>query len=399
MADPLRFTRAPFDFDGGIAVQVSRRSRGGPLERLSMPREFRLPLHHRSARLDPLVKRGSIVLKGERIASGEVDLHAPTSGRIAEVRTLPAAHPAAIPVSTLVLVPDGDDRWHPSVRPPRHPPATVSGLVDALRHAGVAGLGGAGFPTLTKLARASARNARPVLVVNAVESEPDITSDEALLVHHADEVLAGVALLARPLGIERAIIALDPSNAPVRAGLRAAWCDRVAATVDGIDVAIECTEVPPRFPAGSERQLVQALGGVRLAHGQRPVDIGWLVHNPATLRALYRALAFGEPLIERVVTITGSAIAAPVHAWARIGHPIADAVAPYLATSQPIDVLHGGAVTGWLVHPDAAIGKQTYGLHVQGAKHASPEAPCINCGRCEDACPERLPPQVLLRIV
>jgi Na+-translocating ferredoxin:NAD+ oxidoreductase subunit C len=386
------------DFDGGLVLEQARRSRGTELASAPLPPLLRLPLCHGPSPLRTIVGTGERVQKGQLIACGTVDLHAPTSGEITGIALQPATHPAAPAVPALLLAADGLDVWHPHVVPVGGMPQNLEDLARRIHHAGIAGLGGAGYPLLAKLERACEAAQRPLLIVNAVESEPGMTSDEALLHAHAGEVVTGIETLCGAAGIRRCLIALDPDNVPARSALEAALGARAASSPD-----IAIVLAPPRFPAGSERQLIQALTGTRLAPGQRPTAAGYLVLNPATVHGLHRAVSLGQPLIERIVTITGPAIPNPVHRWVRIGHPITDLldahlpqVAAQLAGGE-LEVLHGGPVTGWPLAAAAVVGKQTYGLYARRPRWTVPR-PCINCSRCVDVCPERLLPQVLLRL-
>jgi Na+-translocating ferredoxin:NAD+ oxidoreductase subunit C len=378
---------APYPFDGGIVLRQQRPARGLPLTTAPLPLELHLPLQLRQTRLTPVVDSGTYVHKGQLIAHGTVPLHAPTSGTI-EAQVEIAVHPAEGSIPALRLVADGLDRWGPFIRPPVRP-RTAAALLACVAAAGITGHGGAGFPLLAKLERALAHD-RVVLVVNAVESEPTVTSDEALLLHHTTDVLGAIDLLGTALPIERALIALDPANELTLGSLRRALAERPG----GID--IELVTTAPRFPAGSERQLVQALSGRRLRASERPVAAGYLVQNAATLYALARAVLHGEPVIERVVSINGPALREPAHAWVRIGHPIADLLAARRVDDATIEVLHGGPVSGWVLGPGAVVTQGTYGLYARHCRAAVSD-PCINCGRCDEVCPERLLPQVMLR--
>jgi Na+-translocating ferredoxin:NAD+ oxidoreductase subunit C len=391
--------QAPYEFEGGIAIDTPRRTRGTPLLGPELPPLLQLPLVHRSVLLKAVVGAGESVQKGQSVAAGSVDLHAPTSGVVVSIAPGSATHPAAPPVMVLTLAPDGRDDWDPRIRPFPHPPRDLAELAGRIRHAGLAGLGGGGFPTLHKLARVADAAGAPTLIVNGVESEPEMTSDEALLQWHADEVLHGAELVRHALGVVRCIVALDPANAAARTALTRALCARPHGSSE-----VELALVPPRYPAGSERQLLRALTGVRLGTGQRPSDLGYLIQSPATLHALYRAAMLGKPLIERIVTVTGSAVAAPAHRWVLIGHPVIalaerhlpDAAAR-LGTGQ-LEILHGGAVTGWPLSASATVTKQTFGIYLR-TPAGSESRPCINCSRCADVCPELLAPHRLLRLI
>ncbi len=385
---------APYDFTGGLRVPGARRTRGQPVQQAPLAQWYRLPLHHGTHRLRARVQAGDQVKRGDLLADGEVCLHAPTSGTIHGIFQGPALHPAATSVPTLHLQADGQDLQR-RTEPPRLPTAPAEralALQQLLHHCGIVGLGGAGYPAWRKLSKALTQQQSGIhaLIINAVESEPEICSDEALLRDDADGVIDGAARLCRLLGIGQCLVALAQDNHDGLNALQGALSRRP----DG-DPAFSLWLVGDKYPAGSERQLIQSLTGIQLTGSAHPTDIGYLCHNPGTLHAMQRALTQGRPLTARLLTITGPAVAEPWHGWVRIGHPLQALLTDLgIAWPQGCELLHGCSLTGWPLHPDAVVGKESYGLILR-ERPAPPTLPCIRCSACTDICPAGIDPQTM----
>ena len=321
------------------------------MKRIPLPSVLRYPLLTRMGRYEPRVAPGVRVRAGDVLARGRWTpaagcLHAGTSGVV--------EHEEA----AMLLYPDGHEE--------AAPPLTAKNLVERVRQAGIVGMGGAGYPTWLKLEQAKTGDAR-TLIVNAVECEPGVSSDAALLRDHADAVLSGIEALAGYLGHTRTVIALGEGMDVPHGRL----------PVSGVEVV----RVAGAYPSGSERSLVAQVLGIDLGRGL-PTDVGVVVFNVATVFAVSRAWHFGERLVERVVTVDD------VNAWVRIGHPVEELP---LSDGQ---VIVGGPVTGWVASEDESIAKTTRAVTVREPPMASP---CIRCGWCATACPEGLLPQEMFR--
>ena len=321
------------------------------MNRLPLPRVLRYPLLTRSGRYEPSVASGTRIRAGDALAilrSRQAGyLNAGTSGVV------------EVTATEMLLYPDG--------REDAAPPLTSKDLAERVRDAGIVGLGGAGYPTWLKLQQA--RNAAvTTLIVNAVECEPGVSADGALLRGHTEEVLSGMGALADYLGKPRAIIALGEGMDDI----------------PGADVA----RVTGPYPSGSERALIARLLGKDLSRSpvrqgrEIPTDVGVVVFNVATVFAVHRAWHCGERLIERIVTVHDA------NAWLRIGHPVAELPLP------EGQVMVGGPVTGWVATEGESIAKTTRAVSVRAPREVSP---CIRCGWCARACPEELLPQDLFR--
>ena len=378
-------------FHGGLALagHKAESTRRG-LQACPLPPVLRVSLlQHAGLAAESCVAPGERVARGQRIGIATdafgADVHAPAAGRIAAIEAAPMPGGALAPhVRIEVEAGALADAALPALPDDSRPEA----LLQRLRDAGLVGLGGAGFPTAEKL---SAH--RELLVLNGAECEPWIACDDALLREHADEVVRGGRLLARVAGAGRVLLAVEDDMPEAIAASRAA----IAAHGGG---DIELVVVPTRYPEGGERQLIQVLTGREVPRGGLPRDIGVAVHNVATARAAWRAVALGEPLTCRIVTVTGPGVASPGNFLVPLGTSVAHLVASaggYTPAARRL--LLGGPMMGLaLPHDDFPLGKTHQCVLVLDGPEAEdrqPELPCIRCGDCARACPPRLLPQQL----
>ena len=380
-------------FPGGLRLPANKdRSSGVPIRTPPLPPELILPLG--AAAL--LVAVGDTVLKGQMLAVRDNDglpLHAPTSGHISAVEPRPLHEAPTGAGRCAVLIPDGRERW--IARLPAAAPETRSTaeLLAAVRDAGLVGLGG-GFPTAVKLAPP-----HPIdtLVVNGMECEPRITADDRLMREDAPAIVAGIRLAARVLGHPARIpIGIEDDKPEAAAAMQAAVTEADSAA--GMEVVV----LPSRYPAGGERQLIQSLTGRQVPSGGLPADIGVVCFNVGTLHALHRALADAEPLLSRVVTVTGSACQEPANYRALLGTPIAHLLAASgHEPARSARLLVGGPMMGTpLTDLRAPVTATTGCILAAGAAELAPARepqPCIRCGLCADVCPASLLPQQLFR--
>ncbi len=346
-------------FRGGVSLDEHKAHRAAPSRRAPLPNELRLPL----ARAEATTQVGEWVARGTCLSAGESPTHAPTSGRIVSVG---ADH-------TVLAV----DHEHAALPPlPRLPTsASADAIVERIRACGVAGLGGGGFPTATKL-RAARDAGVGTLIVNAVECEPWVTADEVLLREHRCEIASGIGIAMSACGAGRAVLVVDPRNSAL------------GALDDDPSLAFETYAAALRYPAGSERQLIEQFVGTPLAAGARPPSVGILVLNVATIYAIHRAVVAGEPLTERLVALTGDALEAPGTAWVPIGTPVDELIDWWQPQARSARMLRGGPLTGIELEPHAAVDKRTYA--VSFVTESPAPVPCIRCGHCNEVCPERL---------
>jgi len=384
-------------FHGGIhPPEHKQQSLQRPLTTLPLPARLVLPLQqHIGAPATPLVKAGDKVLKGQPIAepTGFVSayLHAPTSGTVLELREHPVPHPSGMSAPCVILEPDGLDQWidHQGVadfrRLEKHELATL------IRHAGIAGMGGAGFPTEIKL-HLSDDHIINTLIVNGVECEPYITADDMLMRTRAAEIIGGIEIAAHLLTPTHIMVGIE-DNKPEAARAMTAAARQSSLTIDVV-------VLPTKYPSGGERQLVKLLTGVEVPHGRIPADIGIVVQNVGTLAAVHRAVRHGEPLIARITTVTGDAVSEPGNREVLIGTPIADLLADArVEQAQLSRLIMGGPMMGYALG-DSQVPLIKTSNCIIAASHAElPPAPpaqnCIRCGACEQVCPAELLPQQL----
>lgn len=363
-------------------------------------RVFHLPYRSRSGRLHKLT-----VKPGDRVKGGQLlnvprhgsdrQLRAPTSGLLQkEIRVLVAGRvPHYSPA--LVLASDGQDVWEHPPQPRAWQEVSRHELIQRIARAGIYGMGGGGFPTLVKLQAARIET----LIINAAECEPYITADHCLLEHKSDELVQGIAIVAKILQNKRTIIGIEENMVSALKALRTA----LRATTQ-MDHAIELQEIEAVYPTGGERQLINILLGQEVPSGQLPTTIGILCLNVATLCAIYRAVAHGEILRERLVTVTGPAVTQPRNYWVPLGMPIGVLMEAVGQTNwQDQNLLMGGGMMNYPVRDEnmpVGAGHNCFLLMRRpNGERAQPHRECISCGLCEQACPAHLQPQLLYRFI
>ena len=396
MLNLLNFFRKDkiWDFAGGIhPPEMKTQSNGTPLRQLPLADRFIIPLkQHIGHEGELCVKPGDKVLRGQPLTFGNgrmLPVHAPTSGTVEAIGPHMTAHPSGLAELSVFIVPDGEDRWIE-----RHTVADYRQLpreevVKRIHQAGVAGLGGAGFPTATKLK--GGLNSTRTLIINAAECEPYITADDRLMQDCADEVLEGCRILAWVLQAERVLIGIEDNKPDAIAALKRA--------LNGSS-DLQLRVIPTKYPSGGAKQLTKILTGKEVPHGGRSSDIGVLMQNVGTAYAVKRAIIDGEPLTERVVTLTGEAVLKPGNVWGRLGTPVSHLLQQAEFQPQPQQmVIMGGPLMGFTLPAlDVPVVKITNCLLAPSASEMGApqqELSCIRCSACADACPANLLPQQL----
>ena len=381
-----------FKFKGGVKPASHKdESTRTPIARAPLPPRLVVPLRQSAGGTPrPLVKAGQRVLKGERIGAPEGNfssaIHAPTSGSVLalESRTLP--HPSALPALCVVIEPDGEERWIERA-PLDYAAQAPEALRDLLRDAGVVGLGGATFPSHIKL-KPGAAGRIETLIVNGAECEPWITCDDLLMRERADGIVRGAALLRHIVDARRVLVGIEDNKPQAIAAMRA------AAQSAGIEVAV----LPTRYPAGGEKQLIRALTGIEIPYGRLGTEFGVQCFNVGTAYAAQRAIEHGEPLISRIVTLTGN-VARPGNHEVLIGTPIDDLLALAAPKADTDRIILGGPMMGFVLpHTDLPVTKAANCILAASPAlfpHPGPELPCIRCGACTRACPAELQPHEL----
>jgi len=362
------------------------------IQDLTLPKLLHVPLQqHTGQAAEAVVKKSDVVKKGQiiAVAQGRISspIHAPTSGEVVGLGRYVAPHPSGLPGRTITIRPDGEDAWGTlpeALDPFACEPADIAKRVAAC---GIVGMGGATFPSSVKLDLGS-RYDLHTLIINGAECEPYLTCDDRLMREQPDEVVDGVRIMARALGVARAVIAVE-NNKPE--AIRA--LSHAAKDFDTVIVQ----EVPARYPMGSEKHLTQTLLGKETPARGLTADIGAVVHNVATALAVREAVRLGRPLISRVVTVSGEAMQTPGNFHVAIGTPIQhliDHVGGF--KGEPERLLLGGPMMGQpLTDTRSPIVKGTNGVLALTGQHAAPRLhhdPCIRCASCVDACPCGLVP-------
>lgn len=365
---------------------------GCAIEDMPIPSLIRVPpQQHIGVEAEPVVQRDDIVLKGQLIgkARGPVsaNIHAPTSGRVIAVGHFTAPHPSGLPVPTITIRPDGEDRW--GTRLPRLRPedATPEEIAAQVAEAGIAGMGGATFPAAVKL-NLRAKYDLHTLIINAAECEPYLTCDDRLMRKRAEEIADGAGIMARVLGVDRIIVAIE-SNKPQA-------IEAMALHKHALGYALQIKVVLTQYPMGSEKHLVKTLTGKETPVRALTAKLGLVVHNAATAHAVHLACRYGEPSISRVVTVSGRGVARPANVRALIGTPISEVLAHCGGlVEEPERLLLGGPMMGQPVqNPRVPIVKGTNGILALTRAETRDHAvmPCIRFGLCVQVCPMGLTP-------
>lgn len=386
-------------FPGGIRLpgfkQLSNREAVRPLP---LPDRLYIPLRqHIGAEARPVVKPGDRVDKGQLLAEAtsfvSAPVHASTSGVVVDIGEQTVPHPSGIAEDCIVIDADAEDRWHPDLKPLADiESASPAQLRDAIREAGIVGLGGAVFPSAAKL---KPPRSIDTLIINGVECEPYITCDDLLMRSRAEAVLRGVLLLRRILSARECILAVEDNKPEATQQLRHALDALTAVGESGAD-SIELVNIPTVFPAGGEKQLIKVLTGREVPADGLPYELGVVCLNVGTTAAVYDAVHLGRPLVSRIVTVTGSGVKHPGNYKVPLGTPIQALLDEVGCVDGETELIMGGPMMGQrLPGSQAMVVKGSNCILVNKPVPQTAAMPCIRCGSCADACPMKLLPQQL----
>ena len=381
---------------GGVHPEENKhQSTGTPIAPAPLPERLILPLsQHAGAPADPVVQVGDKVLKGQMIAKAvgfvSVPVHAPTSGSIVAIESHAIPHSSGMHDTCIILDSDGKDEWCGLSPVEDYRKVEPAQLVEIIRNAGIAGMGGAGFPTSVKLAPHS-----PVhtLILNGTECEPYITSDDMLMRERAERIVEGAEILIHLLKTERCLIGIEDNKPEAVAAMKQVVRQRN-------QKAMKVVVFPTRYPSGGEKQLIQILTGQEVPSGKLPADLGIVVQNVGTAAAVSEAIYYGKPLISRITTLTGKALAEPQNLEVLLGTPVRDLLeVARLDGSRLSTLIMGGAMMGFALDDASIPVVKTSNCLIAGTAQEFPPAPpaqeCIRCGMCAEACPTSLLPQQL----
>lgn len=384
-----------FDFHGGIHPPENKdQSLTRQIVLAGIPDELVLPLsQHIGAPAVPIVEVGQHVLKGQMIAEPNgfvsVPVHAPTSGVITAIEERQIAHPSGLSAPCIVITSDGLDSWTELHGHENYTTLEKPELLNLIRNAGIAGMGGAGFPAAVKLAVKPDVHIE-TLIINGTECEPYITADDALMRERAEQIIAGTKILRHLIGPTATLIGVEDNKPQGIAALREA----------AKDSGIEIVQFPTKYPSGGEKQLIEILTGKQVPNGGLPSDVGIVCQNIGTCVAIYQAIEHGKPLISRITTVTGEAISQPCNYEVLLGSPMAYLLskAGYQASNNN-RLIMGGPMMGFTV-PDGNVPIVKTTNCILAPKEAElptppPAQACIRCGMCAEVCPASLLPQQL----
>lgn len=393
-AHPEQETIKVWEFHGGVHPPENKsQSLGKPIQKAGVPAELTVPLSQSIGAVpEACVEVGQHVLKGQIIAQAaayvSVPVHAPTSGKITAIEPRQVAHSSGLETPCVVIESDGKEEWCELI-PVDYTELDKSSILKLIRNAGIAGMGGAGFPSAVKLSPPPDKHIA-TLIINATECEPYITADHALMLERADEILVGIDVLTHLLQPARVLIGVEDNKPDAAAELRAKLNGR----------PYQVLEYPTKYPSGGEKQLIEILTGKQVPSGGLPADLGIVCQNIGTCHAIKRAVIDGEPLISRVTTVTGNAVNERGNFDVLLGTPMRFLLEQCGWQPEKMSrLVMGGPMMGFTVpSADVPVVKTTNCILSPSIDELPAPAmaqACIRCGMCAEACPASLLPQQL----
>ncbi len=381
-------------FKGGIHPSDKKSlAANSPITEAKSPKIVVIPLsQHAGAPCKPIVTIGQEVKKGEMIGEPggfvSAPVHSSVSGKVIAISEFPNAMGRM--VNSIVIENDLKEEWTALKDAPDYMNLPVEELKEKIKGAGIVGLGGAAFPTAVKL---SPPKEKPidVVIINGAECEPYLTADYRLMLEKPKEIVEGLKILMKVLGVTKGFVGIENNKPDAVAKMSEAARGEAGIAVMALEV---------KYPQGAEKMLIKAVAGREVPARGLPMDVGAVVQNVGTALAIYEAARYGKPLIERVVTVTGEGINEPKNLLARVGAKVSDLIEECGGLKDNVaKIVAGGPMMGFALSSlDVPVTKGTSGILVlpeEGVVHAEDYGPCIRCGRCIDICAMGLMPSML----
>ena len=379
-------------FNGGVNVPHYK----GLTEKLTLekalePEIVNIPLHqHTGAPCEPLVKVGDKVKIGQKIGQSEAFVSAPVHSSVSGVvkGITRMAIPTGLTVNCVIIESDGMNELYESVKPKGSlEDLSSKEIIEIIKESGITGMGGAGFPAHVKFSPPSDKKIDTILV-NGAECEPYLTADHRLMVEEPEKIVIGLKTIMKAVGVDNGIIGIENNKPDAIKALKEASKD---------EKNIKVVSLKVKYPQGDEKRLINAILGREVPSGGLPMDVGAVVSNISTTKAIAEAIIEGKPLYERVVTVTGNGINEPKNLIAKIGTPFKDLIEQCggFKEGAPGKIIMGGPMMGLSQYTiDIPIIKGSGGILVLTEEEAKPAPiePCIRCGKCLEVCPVKLQP-------
>lgn len=388
----VRMKLATFKRGGVHPADRKELSKDKAIERLPMPSELIVSMsQHLGAPATPLKKKGDTVRKGEVIGSASsyvsADVHSPADGVVTDVRKVRVASGA---VADAIVIKCDEEQSNPFTESYDWRSESSEELLKLIRAMGIVGMGGATFPTDVKLTVPMGKKV-DALVINGVECEPYLTSDYRLMMEHPEELLEGTMAAAKILNPDQIIIGIEANKLDAAALLE----EKISA--NGYPIRVQ--RLMMKYPQGDEKQLLKATIGKEVPSGKLPLDVGAVVCNASTAFAIYEAVRFHKPLIERICTISGESVNNPKNVIAPIGTKFSDLIAYAGGVKDDlVSLIGGGPMMGFAVaDPDTPMVKGSGGVLMLPKMLDDVSFPCVLCGKCVQHCPMGLQPNKMFR--